>query len=371
MKLELQPCRSTPHRAMMGLILAALGGKLPPTLKEELTQSNPDTLAQIANNHQVHTIVQSAFTLHPELEKTIPHDLVLYFSLLYSENARRNKEAKQELITLGELFHQEGIDAVILKGGAEIIAPYYQDPAHRFISDLDILVPESRVDDAAELLFARGGVSNTANDATFEDHHHLPVIEGSVLPFRIELHKRIGDKIADEILPAHTILERSLPSGITGIRLPSPADRFTHHIIHGQIESQLYARTLLNLRTCVDHHYFQRALDAETLTKARQTFDQHGLLARVDGLDALSHWIFGSQNEQLSAPSNIWATKAVRNFGRPSTQKHFDSFMWLKTYIIRFLMEPKRRRHYLRKLFSIRGWEQFIAFHKDRLQRFM
>lgn len=363
-------CRSRPHRAVIGLVAVALGEEPPRSLKKDLTQSKPEQLAQLVNYNQVHTVVRRAFAKHPELTEYLPKDLLVYFRLMYSENKKRNQEAKEELTILGELFHKENIEAVVLKGGAEILCPYYQDPACRFISDLDILIPENRIQDAAEILYARGGTSSPAGEPEAYAHHHLPGISGGELPFTIELHRRIGKKPVDSVLPAGEIFSRSLPGGIKGLRIPCPEDRFIHHVLHAQISSRLYERKLLNLRNCVDHLSFLHALDKETQERARMKLDRHGLLPMLEGLDTLACWIFPGQTSDTEPASKKWAAKTLRNFGRPGIRKYLDTFVWVRGYATRFFTDPECRRHYIRKALNARGWAQMIAFHKERLHRF-
>lgn len=363
-------CRSTAHRAVMQLLAIAEGCSPSPKLKEEIQQSSPKQMAEIANQNLVHCILHTAFTRYPELKEAAPRDLLLYFELMYSANLERNQEAKEELVTLGELFYKADIPAVVLKGGAEILAPYYRDPAHRYISDLDILIPEHKISQAAEILYARGGTSHPDDKGHYRNHHHIPAITGGSLPFSIELHKRIGDGITHEVLTGEEILERSIDSKVRGINIPTPQDRFTHFLLHTQVRSHLYARTLLNLRDCNDHLHFQKGLSNEVIEKVRRKFKRHGILTMIDGLDTLSECIFTQPRTHKNNEADIWAVTALRNFGRPKAQKYLDSLMWLKTYMHRFIAEPEKRRHYLRKLFSTKGWMQFFAFHKERLERF-
>lgn len=366
---DLEICPSLAHRCMIELVGVALGIVPGAALQQRLAACDPDHLAQIANSHQVHNLIHSAFEKHPPLKDVVPRDLQVYFQLMYSTNAGRNQQAQQELGLLGELFHRAGIEAIILKGGAELLAPYYGHPAQRFLSDLDILVPEARLQDAAEILYARGGSTHPASEANSDEHHHLPAIEGGELPLRIELHRSIGDGASSRVLPAADIFVRSLPSGVEGIRIPSPTDRFTHHILHVQLRSQLYARRLLNLRFCADHLRFLHKLDPAAITETRNRLATHELLPLLDSLDALTHLMFNIPQSATGAEAQQWATRSLQHFGQPQRRKYLDSLIWLKTYASRFLSDPTRRRRYLRKAFSIKGWAQFFAFHKERLQR--
>jgi hypothetical protein len=371
MRHEFTHLASPSHQAVLAMVRIALSNELNFCEMALLwNRANPHVVAQIANQNQIHTILKSAFDVFPELSAYFPKDLVLYFSLIYQENAKRNHNALEELAILGKLFDEAGIKAVVLKGGAEMISPCYQDPAHRFISDLDILIPEDSIQKAAKILYERGGKAD-ASSHYFYDHHHLPVISGGELPFRIELHKRIGSCISDQLLPAEEMLARSVASNITGIRIPSLEDRFLHHLLHAQLRGGLYERCMLNLRHCVDHFYFTKVLTEGSHGAVKAKLHEYGLHNHIEALDLLTSWIFQVEAPLVRDKAQKWAKVTLRNFGQPKRQKFRDSWVWLKRYLIHFMTDADRRQIYLRKLLSRRGWAQIIAFHKERWQRFI
>lgn len=368
---SLTDCRSAPHRAVAGLLSAAIGAGIQPTLVEDLHQSLPEHLVQIATFNYVHTIVASAFTEHAKLEACIPRDLFVYFAQMHAANRQRNHDARQQLATIGAAFSNEEIDVVVLKGGAEILSPYYCDPAHRFISDLDLLVPESRLQDAADLLQALGGRMHHIDEINLRGHHHLPAIEWDGLPCQVELHRRIGSGASNTLLPSDDIFARSLPCDETGLCVSSLPDRFTHHVLHTQISTPRFGNATLCLRSCADHIILRRALNEDQLGNLRRKFARHGLSPILDGLDALSRRIFHpGQQTNPSSSAEIWATRALRNFGCPQMQKHHYMLDRFKGYAWRFLTDHERRRHYLKKGLSAKAWSDFIAFHRDRLRRY-
>lgn len=370
---QLASCGSVAHRAVIQLLTVAMGAPISAMLEKELRQAKPEQIAQIANQNTVHTVLHSAFEAHAALQKTIPADLRLYFQLMYEENATRNQQARQELALLGKAFQRASIPAVILKGGAEMLAPFYQDATHRYLSDLDILVPEARLKEAAEILFARGGVQNSEDADYFKEHHHIPVIEGGELPFRIELHRNIGDGLTHQVLSGAEILEKAVETDTDGMAVPTIEHRFIHHLLHSQLRNKLYDRSYLNLRDCIDHYHFSHAADTATKHRIHERLNSHALSPMLEGLDVLCEVMFRMPNEgeQRKAPSEKWAARALRNFGQPKRQKYADSWVWIKSYLTRFLKDPQRRKYYIKKLLTRRGWVQILSFHKERLKRFV
>lgn len=143
------------------------------------------------------------------------------------QNSRRLKTLERAVSRLEEA----GIKTLILKGAALLLG-YYQDPGTRPMSDLDLLVPTLRIDDAMARLKAEGWEALPGE----EGRHHLQ--HASVL--------RLGpNQILD--LHSHALYECRWPDadsdfweaalpvrlGECASRVLSPADQLLHVMTHG------------------------------------------------------------------------------------------------------------------------------------------
>ncbi len=86
--------------------------------------------------------------LHPRLAGLEATPLVLACRAAYRSNWLNNQRRMRRVVAQLQLFAEEGIPTLLLKGSA-LIPVYYRDPGLRFMSDTDVLVPEK--------LFRRAG----------------------------------------------------------------------------------------------------------------------------------------------------------------------------------------------------------------------
>lgn len=121
--------------------MAAVTGNVSEKLVSALKNCDPVDLAKSAQLHQIHTMFGSVLARHPELSNAIPRDLTVFFLAMYEANQERLASGVVQLKDIGDNLAAHNIPAVVLKGGADFIDPLHNDPAMRFVADLDILIP--------------------------------------------------------------------------------------------------------------------------------------------------------------------------------------------------------------------------------------
>jgi hypothetical protein len=141
-----------------------------------------------------------------------------------------------------EQFAAAGIPFVALKG-ARLAWRDYPQPALRPMRDLDLLVPEDKVLEAAALLapagFAMTGASATGIAEALRQDKHLPPLWHEPLSVAIELHHRLTDLperrgYAMPQLDPVAVIARSVPIELAGalVRCPAPEDLLAHLMVH-------------------------------------------------------------------------------------------------------------------------------------------
>ncbi|MBA84159.1 MAG: hypothetical protein CML60_02845 [Rhodobacteraceae bacterium] len=359
----LNACGSAPHRAVLSLLAIALGRPAPSGLKQDLTQSRPEEIATIANNGHVQTVLHSAFLNSADLGSALPQDLLIYFAEMQRANAARNTAAREQMSQIANILSGHGIPVLALKGAADILDPLHPTPAHRYISDLDLLVPESRAQDAARFIRAAKGLVTDSSALHVGDHHHMAQIVHPDWPLTVELHLRPGSEAVCSVLTASQIFRDSQPSPVSGVRIPSLEDRFLHHILHGmELRHQTAA---LNLRLLADHICYLRRISDESQKQALTRLNRRGLADWQTDLGALAEALNGIPPEPGS-----WATQALVNFANPDASRHQDTRFWMRRYVQRLMGPPHQRRQLLRKALSPAAWAEFIQFHRDRRRKF-
>lgn len=342
-QLSLSNCPSPPHRAVAGLLRPAMGMTPPDGLGNDLRDSAPEDIARVAQLHHVHVAMALGLREAPALADVLPEDLRIFFTEMYLANRARNAALCAQIEKIGEAFAARGIVAVILKGGAELLSPAYQDPALRFISDTDLLVQSESIDHAARVLRELGGVMEPDEG---RPSHQLPSITLDETLGPIELHHRIGDGKSDRVLaPGDVFADAEVHE--CGLLVPAPAKRLTHMIVHAQIHHHQYALTTLSLRDCMDMASMRRSFPESAWRDTRAAFARAGQEAACDAFEAVAEAIVPVQPpSKHPRRAQRWAARALDHFGRPETQRRRESIGWLLLCLWRFASSAGFRRYY-------------------------
>jgi hypothetical protein len=110
---------------------------------------------------QAHRVAPALFLCLTGLEIPMPEGAHRRFQAEYERNLLHNLASAAELITLLDLFHEAGIRAMPFKG-IVLAAAAWGDLSSRPGGDLDLLIEEQNIDQAARLLSERGYQLQTA-----------------------------------------------------------------------------------------------------------------------------------------------------------------------------------------------------------------
>ncbi len=363
-------CPSAAHRAVLRLLACANGSRPAHALGEDLRQSAPSAIAEIACTHHVHTVLATAFHGRPELAALLPHDLWVFFAEMQKANLRRNAALLAQLRTIGAAAAHHGIKTVALKGGAELLVPLHPLPGHRYISDLDLLLADHDLPHGRRILEALGGAEADIPEIIARDHHHLPPFLFPDWPAQVELHRAIGAPDIAARLPAGEILGRSMPSDPPGLHVPSRSDRLVHLILHGQLASGRHRRFEVSLRDCLEFQVMSEVLCRDDIEIARGRLGGGAARDAMAGLEALATAIFAPEGwADLPIAARLWSERALLTLGRPAAQRRRDTIDWLLHHGRAALLDPERRRHYLRELTRPGGMQHLAALLRDRRRR--
>ena len=149
--------------------------------------------------------------------------------------------AQIEQITTG--LAKVGVQVVLLKGAAIIASHATLGPGHRFLSDIDFIVPASKLDDAYGALMEMGYISELSLLDPVSEYwvsKHLPAMTHSAYNHAIECHQRPLEDVLFRSFPlnAKLILDQEHccivePWGFP-VRVPRPEYLIVHAFIHSQ-----------------------------------------------------------------------------------------------------------------------------------------
>ena len=168
-----------------------------------------------------------------ELRAVVPPEVDALAAPAFDDARAQCVRLNADLARLGEEFHNAGIPAVALKGSALACANLTPALGVRWMSDIDVLVPEARAQDATWALERLGYTRTSAErpEATpvyrlyhesFESPEGRPV----------EVHWRLGPVRWGRAARAEGWFERASASPVPGIAIAPAADLFWHFVLH-------------------------------------------------------------------------------------------------------------------------------------------
>jgi hypothetical protein len=185
-----------------------------------------------------------------ELGTVAPPTLEVHVTDAFDEARTQCVQLSSDLLRLGAELEALRIPAVALKGSALLAANVAPALGVRWMSDIDILVAEQHVEQAAWILesldYTRGASRDPAGPEVFRPYHETFVSpEGSI----VELHWRLGPARWGKATAADAWFERALPSSMPGLLVPCGTDLFWHALLH---DARNHAWSTGSLRSALD-----------------------------------------------------------------------------------------------------------------------
>ena len=342
-------------------------------LARDLGESDPQDIVRIATFNYVHVVVAAGFESAPDLVDAVPDDLVIYFREMQAANLRRNAAIRAQMREVGAVLAAEGVCGVVLKGGAELLDPVFPNPAFRFLSDLDILVPEPDIARVFARLRRDGAFVAEGSDISEIDsraHHHLPPLGGPGWPVPLELHRWLGQGAYRDLLDPGTVAATAQPSASAGLFVPSSAYRLAHLVQHAQLQPPRFRDRDFSLRDTVEMEVMRRKFAPQDVATARRLLDAEGRAA-WDALEATCTLLFDGSEAvaDLSPEARGWGERAIAGFGRPGQRRAGMLGRWAGWYAKELLSNPERRRHYLSQLRKPGSLRRLLFEQRDRWRR--
>jgi Uncharacterised nucleotidyltransferase len=195
------------------------------------------------------------------LNESLPHPVLDFLSSVESLNAERNDAILGEVKLAVRLLNQIGIQPILLKGLAYLATGVYDIPAARYLADVDLLIPEIQINQAAQALMQSGFEADDSDPFARFRHHHPPLMRPGAVHF--ELHHALTMSQAGALLPAGKMIESSIAVDLDGVqvRVPSPEHMMTHLIMHSQLQHPYNERIWPPVKAMYDLVLLQRRFE--------------------------------------------------------------------------------------------------------------
>ena len=193
------------------------------------------------------TLVTAAVSVALRHTQDLPDDVKSFLHEIEARSRQRNDMLRAQLEEVLVLLNGIGIRPVLLKGTA-FLASEDDEASCRILSDIDLLLPEDRMDQAVASL-REAGFSYQGEKPNAWNVHALGREQD---PGLVDLHTRL--KVARPLLD-HSRLASNARDSLIGhghALIPSPEDQALVFILHDQVQEYDYAKGAIDLRHLVD-----------------------------------------------------------------------------------------------------------------------
>ena len=336
----------------------------PPAREDSLSEAQWAKFLEFSESHLFAGPV-AASILAEELTD-VPELVYRFCTSILELNGIRNRQIMSVIEDAGLALNESGITPVFFKGAAALLCDIYAEPSHRFLSDIDLLIPDMLGDQAIEALENAGFVRTDPND--FVVPHCIEVMVCKRRGVAIDLHREILIPELQPILPCTDMLanveKRRLPSGLR-FAVPSPTHQVVINVAHGQLQDRSYLWNFQPLKYLYELHRlekrYQDAIKWEEVTSRFATAGHRAPLelhryqaARLFDTDNLPDVSF---RVRLKYGCTVLMTENEAIFWVYS--RLFSPFVWLRDV----LSDRVRLRRTLHKIRRFSWW-------RERVRRF-
>lgn len=185
----------------------------------------------------------------------LPDDLVEYLEEITNLNRDRNTAILEQAKEITEILSKHNISPVFLKGVAHLMAGLYTDIAERMIGDIDFLVPEDQMVEAANLLIEKGYKPLVDyKPEMFARLKHFPRLQNFNYPTAVEIHKEVLNPENQNLFRGYEILKdkQPIPEWTNHAFIPSSQSMIIHNVLNAQMNDKAHSYSDILLRQMYD-----------------------------------------------------------------------------------------------------------------------
>ena len=308
----------------------------------------------LADRHYVLPLLHSMLAAKG-LTNALPTDLQETLSSLHELNCQRNEKLKQQLTEVVQRLNTAEIIPVLLKGATSLFTTLYPDSGCRIMGDLDLLVPEDRLEECAQLLHKDGYAPLEKQDLYREHHHSAPLGRPDRIG-AVELHRQLAVEPVAQLLNADTVRARAITRHCDGVKFQLCCDTHLamHNILHHQLSGiDLYDRRTFSLYQVYDlvqlMHLPDNTIPWKTIF---EHFQEYGYARETS-----SYFILVKQLFRQPLPPGVPKLYSSRldwflaksQLASPAAQYYFQ--IW-----VHLLKHPEQRKNFFKQLCSLSSY---------------
>ncbi|MCL6416779.1 nucleotidyltransferase family protein [Aestuariirhabdus sp. Z084] len=295
-----------------------------PSTMGALNEAQWDGLLRSAREAELTGRLQVLISTHSE-SLELPDFARLQLDSVAVQMQAQQRALSHEVECLERVLYPESIPHLYLKGAAYQLAGC-TNAAGRLFSDLDLLVPESRIEETEQLLRDHGWVSThtTTYDQQYYRRwmHELPPMVHVKRRTVLDLHHNILPRTAAHVPDASRLFEQATTLA-SGHCILSPVDRLLHstsHLFHeGEVKQ--------GLRGLVDVDLLYRELDK---SQRENVFDRAGELHLLRPLFYGLHY----GQRYLGTPLDSKAMEQLEAIAPPEWARKFMDWTYFRVFCL-------------------------------------
>jgi len=332
-------------------------------------ESHWQNFVKLGSDHKILTSVYLALQRH-DLTGHLPNDLQEYLQYVLELNAERNENVIRQAGEVRDLLKSEDIDCIFMKGTGNILDGLYSHTGERMLYDLDLLVPEDKMVQAALLMEQEGyHTQKKFIPRALESTMHYPILLREDQVAGVELHRMPVQYLYRKSFHTSRVFSYAMKSKKDkGFLVMSYPDRIIHNFLHAQLMHSGHYHASVSLRDLYDLLLLNQKEDAFNVLM------QFGFYrTKSVGYLKLMHKTFGlSMPEALrkSKKGNFFLKRNESLLKKTDRQlkRHFLTIMLLQKYLVlpmRVLWNPQARNYVFSRL-ADRHW---YAMHFRAMKR--
>lgn len=357
------------------LISSILSLKVNPTAAEHIAERFPKKVEDWQRWVQMgskHLVLQSLYLSlkNNELLGHLPNDLVNDLEHFHSLNLKRNRRVIEQSKRVQELLKVEGIECVLMKGVANILDGLYLDIGERMVYDIDILVEEDKMLNAAEILLSAGyKTQKDFNPKAYPSTMHYPILLKEDEVTGVELHRLpVQYHYLKSFSSKQAFETRKRASNERSIWVMSDENKLIHNFIHSQLMHNGHYHADVSLRNLYDMLLLGQREDVSTVFG---NYKYHK--AKTSAYLTLMNKVFGLPSTQ--GPSRSLTTRlflARHSQTLRLSRRKLAAYHFVITAFIKYVALPFRTffdRNARNYVFSRLGNRHWYKQHFDAYRR--
>jgi len=307
------------------------------------------------------------------LTRLLPSDLDQYLKEVFLLNQQRNQNVVRLAAFVRDLFQKHDIQTLFMKGTGNILDGLYQDVGIRMVYDVDVLVDESKMLDAAGLLLKEGFITQKKfNPRAMDSTMHFPILLREDFVAGVEVHRQPGQYLYEKIFNNKRVwADIRTSTQPSGFHTMNYKNRIIHNFLHAQLMHNGHYHADVSHRDLYDLLLLGEKEDLY------QTFSHLGAYTQASmGYLRLMCKAFGLEmpsilQQKRLGRSFLWRHKKVLEMNSRQLRRYHLLLLFLQKYLIlplRVLVNAKARNYVFARLTDFSWYGTHWRSMKRRLK---